>query len=179
MSDYYNDFDYCKDLGDEYMDLITTTLFYEKGISLNAYMSRKYQFNVGESLSGIEIKHDSKITQTGSIYFESMAVKKDKKGLVEGGILRKDNTWLYIIGTDNRAYAFSKKLLQAKYQEFISLDRDAKENYTREHDTRLVAHKDSDGNVTSYGLSISLNTLKNEGMILFELDLSKYKRSLK
>jgi len=177
MDQYSNDFNYCKEIGDEYMDLLTIALFNEKHICLNSFASKSYQLNYGESYSGIEIKHDSKYIETGNIFFETQALNKKQTDIIDGGIMKKDNAWLYIIGTDNYAYAFSKKLLQAKYLEISRLSSEQKQNYYYKYGIKLTAHTDNESNKTSLGMVIPLSLLKQQGYILFELDLTKYKRS--
>ena len=49
--DYYED---CLNKGLEYQDFIATVLLKELGIPLSSLNSKKYQYEVGENLQGIE-----------------------------------------------------------------------------------------------------------------------------
>lgn len=97
--------------GLEYQDFIVHRLMRE-GLFIGIYASRKYQFEYGESASGIEIKFDGKLHETGNLYFET-AEKANVNNLeyVSSGIMRQDNTWAYLIGDYHEAFLFSKKQL--------------------------------------------------------------------
>lgn len=97
--------------GLEYQDFIVHRLMRE-GLFIGIYTSRKYQFEYGESASGIEIKFDGKLQETGNLYFET-AEKANASNLeyVSSGIMRQDNTWAYLIGDYHEAFLFSKKQL--------------------------------------------------------------------
>ena len=82
----------------EFQDFVADKL-YNIGISLNCYSSRKYQYEKGESRSGIEIKFDDQRKKTGNLYIEyAEKSNPNNKNYVPSGIERKDNTWLYVIG---------------------------------------------------------------------------------
>ena len=85
-------------------------------IIIGAYSSRKYQNEYGESASGIEIKHDMRMKETGNLYIE-VAEKSnaDLANYTPSGIMRNDNTWLYLIGDYEQAFLFSKHQLKALY----------------------------------------------------------------
>ena len=62
---------------------------------------------------GAEIKRDGKFRETGNIYIEtSEKSHPDKPEFTPSGILRKDNSWLYVIGDEKTIYIFSTKYLQ-------------------------------------------------------------------
>lgn len=122
--------------GHEFQDFIVEKLILELGISVSIFQSKKYQFNKGESLQGVEIKYDArstgdctyyKCTPTGNVGIE-VAEKshKDMPYFTKSGIYRLDNSWLYIVGNYNCAWVFSKKHLvlmhkSGKYKEIESL----------------------------------------------------------
>lgn len=114
MTEYYKG---KLEAGLEYQDFIAEQL--RKGspcIIVGPYSSKKYQNEFGESMSGIEIKYDMMMKKTGNLYFE--VAEKSNADLPEytaSGIMRDDNTWLYLIGDYERAFLFSKKQLQRIY----------------------------------------------------------------
>lgn len=114
MTDYYKE---KLESGLEYQDFVADQLRKaDPCIILGAYSSRKWQNEHGESASGIEIKHDMKLKETGNIYIE--VAEKSNPALREytpSGIMRVDNTWLYLIGDYERAFLFSKRQLQMVY----------------------------------------------------------------
>jgi len=90
----------------------------EPCIVLVSYSSQKYQNEHGENANGIEIKFDNKVNETGNLYFE-VEEKTDPsiRNFTPSGIMRNDNTWLYLIGNYKRAWLFSKKQLQAVFKD--------------------------------------------------------------
>lgn len=95
----------------KYQDFITDELL-KRGIVLNQYASREYQQKVGESASGIEIKYDKRMAETGNVYIE--VAEKSNPSLPDysnSGVYRNDNTWLYLIGNYENALLFSKNQL--------------------------------------------------------------------
>lgn len=111
--EYYND---CLQKGLEYQDFITTVLLSQIGISISSFSSKKYQYQVGENLQGIEIKFDNKLKETGNIYIEVKEKSHpDNVNYIDSGIYRNDNTWLYIIGDYNCVYIFGKEHLKLMY----------------------------------------------------------------
>lgn len=86
-------------------------------IAVCQYSSRVYQFQVGESLSGIEIKYDKKMAESGNVYIETSEKARPRNGeFAKSGIYRSDNTWLYIIGDYDTLFVFSKQLLRGLHR---------------------------------------------------------------
>lgn len=100
--------------GAKYQDFIRWQLQLQRGISISQNVSRTYQFNMGENTQGIEIKFDSLCTK-GRRRLSIEIAEKSRASMPEwtpSGIYRTDNTWLYIQGNYEKAYAFSRKLLR-------------------------------------------------------------------
>ena len=114
MTEYYKE---KLEAGLEYQDFVADQLRKaDPCIILSAYSSRKYQNERGESASGIEIKHDMRMKDTGNLYIE--VAEKSNAALPDytsSGIMRNDNTWLYLIGDYEQAFLFSKNQLKAIY----------------------------------------------------------------
>lgn len=108
--DYFN-FEKDKDDGEEYQDFVAIELW-TRGIAVHFNGSKKYQLEMGESPSGIEIKYDRLLEQTGNVFIETESLSKDGKRWVRGGITKEDNAWLYCIGNRKELYIFGKKQLQ-------------------------------------------------------------------
>ena len=109
VNDYYKS---KLEQGLEYQDFISDELR-KLGIFAGIYSSRKFQIEKGESSVGIEIKYDMKFRKTGNLYIE-IAEKSDQK-LTEytpSGVMRNDNSWLYVIGDYNEAFIFSTAQLR-------------------------------------------------------------------
>jgi ribosomal protein L37AE/L43A len=103
--------------GLEYQDFIAEK-FYEIGIPIVSYGSKKYQYTKGENRNGIEIKYDMKFKDSGNLYIE-IAEKQNEnnENYVTSGIFRNDNSWLYVIGDYEEIFIFGKKHLQAIYKQ--------------------------------------------------------------
>lgn len=114
MTEYYKD---KLESALQYQDFIADKLRKaDPCIIIGAYSSRKYQYEHGESMSGIEIKYDMKKKDTGNLYIE--VAEKSNPNISEyspSGIMRDDNTWLYLIGDYEEAFLFSKHQLQSIY----------------------------------------------------------------
>ncbi len=98
--------------GNEFEDFVSMELARE-GLVVGSYSSRKYQIKFGENILGAEIKRDGKFRETKNLYIE-IAEKShaNNPSYVTSGILRKDNSWLFIIGDEKKFFLFSKKLLK-------------------------------------------------------------------
>ena len=115
MTDYYKE---KLEAGLEYQDFVVDKLRkYDPAFIVNAYSSKKWQQEKGESSSGLEIKHDMLMKKTGNIYIE-VAEKSnpDNVDYVPSGIYRDDNTIFYLIGDYEQAFLFSKYQLQRLYE---------------------------------------------------------------
>ena len=99
-------------IGLEYEKFVKDILIKEIGIELNPYMGMKQQLLFGENRQGMEIKFNSKMTEYKSIYFEVEERSRVDRPYNDSGILRKDNSWLYICGNYSLIYIFGKKHLQ-------------------------------------------------------------------
>lgn len=114
MNEYYKE---KMEAGLEYQDFIADQLRKATPcMILGAYSSRRYQYEKGESASGIEIKHDMLMKQTGNLYIEvAEKSNEDIPDYTPSGIMRNDNTWLYLIGDYEQAFLFSKEQLKMVY----------------------------------------------------------------
>lgn len=99
------------EIGWEYQDFISIQLLRQLGWSINQFVSRKYQVEVGESLAGIEIKNDRKMADTGNLYIELEELACNGK-FVPSGINREDNALMWCIGDYKSAYILVKKQLK-------------------------------------------------------------------
>lgn len=101
--------------GEEYQDFIQHELA-KRGMTFLCNTSRKYQWQEGESFGGLEIKYDRLMYKTGNVFIETEAESKDKTHFIEGGIYKKDNAWLFLIGDYKEAFLFSKYQLQKMWE---------------------------------------------------------------
>lgn len=114
------------EIGLEFQDFVMMNFMELMGFNISYFQSKKYQYQYGESLQGIEIKYDARCTgdcthyknaPTGNVAIEVFEkVNKNNSKWVESGILRKDNTWLYAVGNYHQIWIFSKKRLLDLYR---------------------------------------------------------------
>lgn len=114
-------------VGLEYQDFIIDRFLNELKLVVSLYGSTKYQYRYGENAQGIEIKYDARSTgdctyyqnkPTGNVAIEvKEKTRASNNFFVNSGILRNDNTWLYIVGNYHQAWIFSKKHLVHVYNE--------------------------------------------------------------
>lgn len=124
------------EIGVEFQDFVIELLANRLGLVLSIFQSKKYQYNMGETVQGVEIKYDARSTgdctyyendQTDNVVIE-IGEKTNKGNLefVNSGILRGDNTWIYIVGNYHQIWIFSKKMLlllykSGRYREVVTL----------------------------------------------------------
>jgi len=114
MTDYYKQ---SLEKGQEYQDFIMDILQKKYGMSISCYTSKKWQYSNGESRQGVEIKFDDRMKETNNVYIEiAEKTNSDNLNFVDSGIMREDNTWLYIIGNYDKFYIHSKKYLKKLYE---------------------------------------------------------------
>jgi hypothetical protein len=100
--------------GQLYQDFIVDLLLHTLGLAVVQYASRTYQITVGESRTGVEIKHDEKYAHTGNLWIEVAEKARPRAGaFVPSGIDRGDNSWLYVIGNYDTVFGFPKTYLRA------------------------------------------------------------------
>lgn len=95
--------------GLEYQDFVCVQLA-RHGIIVQNFCSRRYQYEVGENIQGVEIKLDKRFRDRLSI---EIAEKKhpDNPEWTPSGIFRSDNSWLYVQGDYQTIFVFAKNLL--------------------------------------------------------------------
>jgi hypothetical protein len=109
--------------GLQFQDFATREL-YKRGIVVVGYASRRWQNEKGENMLGAEIKRDGEFRNTGNLYIE-IAEKShpDKPNYTPSGIMRDDNSWLFVIGDEQTLYIFStvylRKLIKARGWRFV------------------------------------------------------------
>jgi len=96
-----------------YQDFVVDCCWTLLGLAIVQYASRTYQYNVGETRTGAEIKHDEKFASTGNLWIEVGEKARPREGdYFPSGIRRGDNSWLYIIGDYNTVFLFPVTLLR-------------------------------------------------------------------
>jgi len=91
-------------------------LAWKAGLVIAQYASKTYQITIGESRSGVEIKHDKKMKTTGMIYLETAEKARPRPGpYVPSGIMREGH-WLYAIGDYDTVFFFPNNFLRSLYE---------------------------------------------------------------
>ncbi|MEW6016479.1 MAG: hypothetical protein AB1760_00230 [Pseudomonadota bacterium] len=102
--------------GLEFQDFVADTLCRELGLAISNFSSRRYQYRFGENKQGIEIKLDRRMLETGNVSIEvGEKSRASNANYVPSGILRNDNSWLYVQGNREMFFIFSKKRLVDLY----------------------------------------------------------------
>lgn len=97
----------------EFQDFAMDCLLKYLGFLVQQYVSKPYQYKVGESRTGIEFKFDMKRAETGNLWIETGEKARPRDGdYWPSGIDKGDNTWLYVIGDYEVIYVFSVKTLR-------------------------------------------------------------------
>lgn len=133
--------------------------FKRNHFDIGLYYGRDGQY-AGESNAGIEIKNDCKMEQTGNIYVEYQERMEDTGKWVNSGILKQDNTIVYVFGT-MRDYLFVLKERLIYYYEAL-LNHEELEGMRFVNET---AHH------TSKGYIISRSVLENDSLSINQIIL--------
>lgn len=97
--------------GVEFQDFVVKELS-RRGIVIQLYASKRYQLQIGESLTGAEIKLDRRCTDTGRLSIEiAEKSRADIASWTPSGIMRADNAWLYVQGNHQVLFGFSRRFL--------------------------------------------------------------------
>lgn len=91
-------------------------LFRTKGVDIGLYYGREQQYHQGETRAGIEIKCDKRSAETGNYYIEYRERMHDGDPWVDSGILKKDETRYYLLGTAERFAVFERGWLLDIYR---------------------------------------------------------------
>ena len=103
-------------VSNNYVDWVSRQLAIRQGIIITPYMGFHNQ-QQGETLQGIEIKYDKKMKIYNNIYIETHEkTNKNNKNWIESGILKTDNSIMWIIGDYSRFFLISKKQLLNIYK---------------------------------------------------------------
>lgn len=98
--------------GLQFQDVVTREL-YQRGIVVVGYASRRFQREHGENMLGAEIKRDGRFRDTGNLYIEiAEKAHPDNRSYVPSGVMRADNSWLFVIGDEQTIWIFSIKYLR-------------------------------------------------------------------
>jgi len=99
--------------GKKYELFVATEFYRVHHIPIQLYRTREEQYQIGESRQGIEIKEDSRCTETGRLSIEiAEKTRKEQIDWIASGIYRNDNSWLYAQGNRQIIFIFGKNILQ-------------------------------------------------------------------
>lgn len=125
-------------------------------LEIGAFMDAHGQYDLGENALGIEIKNDKLLHKTGNLYIEYQEKSNAANhNFVDSGILKKDNTRFFLIGTKDVFYILRKDRLLALYYKTIQGKMHGK--------IRLVQIK------TSKGMLLPLRLFKKECISLEQM----------
>jgi len=113
--------------GEKYQEFIRG-LLNPFGIVHWHFGGKHQQFNIGENGQGHEIKLDERCFSrnspeaTGRLSIEVQERKRLDTTWVNSGILRDDNSWLYVQGNYEIVFVFAKNWLRRVYHKLITPD---------------------------------------------------------
>lgn len=97
----------------EFQDFLTKELS-KRGIHIQCFSSRKYQWEIGESACGTEIKYDKMFSQTGNLYIETHEKANPANLNYAPSGINRDNILHWVQGDYGIVFMFSKREL-ARY----------------------------------------------------------------
>lgn len=96
-----------------FQDFVIDTCASLLSLHIQQYASRLYQYEVGETRQGCEIKHDELYAKTGNLWIEKSEKARPRPGdYAKSGIYRADNSWLFIIGDYDTLFIFQTNILR-------------------------------------------------------------------
>jgi hypothetical protein len=101
--------------GQQYQDFLTRELS-TRGIIFQQFSSKKFQYEIGESHSRIEIKYDKIFSKTGNLWIEFQERKYPTGTYINSGLLRDDNAFLWAQGDYNTLFIFCKRDLKHRLE---------------------------------------------------------------
>ena len=100
-------------LGQWYEDYLYVKLEEKLKIKIDGCNTEGEQRRIGENHLGWEIKFDDNYKKTGNLFIEYQEKRRSENpDYIPSGVLRKDNSWLYLIGNFQVFYIFSVKDLR-------------------------------------------------------------------
>lgn len=154
-----------------YQDFITKELL-KIGISVNCYQSLVYQAKYGESASGIEIKNDRRLKETGNLYIEFKQKSLRGNDDDHSGINRDDDSWLYVIGDYETIYIFGKSQLRSMLSKVLT----KKNYYSQKYGITIRTHKNDEGVITSYGMVIPSEYVEKSNLAIRKIEVEQCER---
>ena len=94
-------------------------LFRQLGYDIGLFYGKNQQYKQGETKAGIEIKCDMKLQKTGNVYIEYQERMTKDGEWVDSGILKKDETRYFLIGTVEEFYILPLPKLQNYYNRLV------------------------------------------------------------
>lgn len=101
------------EIGNAYSNYICKQWPFLYGKELTFCETYMEQITIGETLQGVEIKHDRRCAETGNLFIE-VAEKRRQTNMkwVASGIFRRDNTQWYLIGDYVQFWVFRIETLR-------------------------------------------------------------------
>lgn len=116
---YYNSIDFQERLSiaQKFQDHCIFHIREKLNITISVFLSKEYQWNIGESMQGFEFKYDMNFNKTNNLWIKIAQRNTADLEYKKSGIYQKDNCWLYCIGDYSVLYFFGKKFLQNLYKD--------------------------------------------------------------
>ena len=80
------------------------------------YQSKHFQLLHGESLTGVEFKHDKIFCESGNLFIETAESCHESFINKPAGIYHETSPWLYVIGDFSAFWIFATRCLQRQHQ---------------------------------------------------------------
>jgi hypothetical protein len=101
--------------GEDYQEFVRK-LLNPWGITIWNWKDKKQQFAFGENPQGFEIKLDMRCTETDRLSIEVQEkTRRNNRDWINSGILRNDNSWIYVQGNYQIIFVFAKNWLRRFY----------------------------------------------------------------
>lgn len=110
--------------GELYQGFVERVFRHYMNIELYCYKKQIEQYLIGENKAGIEIKHDRKFRKRNppALWIEYAEKARPRAGdYAPSGIMRHDNSWLFVIGDYKTIFIFGIKTLRRFHKRNLEL----------------------------------------------------------
>ena len=97
----------------EFELFVQDCLLHEKHLHIGIYRHKYFQFQHGESHSGLEVKLDNRFGETGHLFIETAERPSVKSDWKPSGIYHKHAPWLFVVGSEKMFWLLFTKHLCA------------------------------------------------------------------
>jgi|688.fasta_scaffold395918_2 hypothetical protein len=115
----------------DFEDFVFDTMLHERRLIVGGYRSKRYQTSHGESMTGVEVKHDMKFREKRNLFIEIMERANIREDYKPAGIYHETDPWLIVVGDYSTFWVFATQTLRNIHAQAICREVDNRTNTGR------------------------------------------------